>query len=75
MFSGVIYGAAIGDAIGIATENLRPDECQFYYDPNTLTYSDIIRDEHRTRWRPGDWTVEFDQMVCLHSSHVDQCTY
>ena len=61
--SGLIYGAAVGDAIGIATENMDADECRFYYDPVTLTYSDIIRDSHRVSWKPGDWTVDFDQLV------------
>ena len=62
--SGLIYGAAIGDAIGIATENMDLDECKFYYDPVTLTYTDIARDSHRVNWRPGDWTIDFDQLVC-----------
>ena len=64
--SGFIYGAAIGDAIGIATENLSVDECNFHYDRDTLAYTDIIRDQHRVRWRRGDWTVHFDQMVHFH---------
>ena len=59
----MIYGAAIGDALGIATENMKPDECQFHYDADTINYCDIIRDEHRTKWKPGDWTTDFDQVV------------
>ena len=59
----MIYGAAIGDAIGVATENMKPDECEFYYNPEVMSYSDIIRDGHRVQWRKGDWTVSFDQLV------------
>ncbi|KAK2182546.1 hypothetical protein NP493_349g02002 [Ridgeia piscesae] len=61
---------AIGDAIGIATENMDVDECRFYYDPVTLSYSDIIRDSHRVSWRPGDWTVDFDQLALVLESLI-----
>ncbi|KAI0226268.1 hypothetical protein LSAT2_023115 [Lamellibrachia satsuma] len=67
---GLIYGAAVGDAIGIATENMDADECRFYYDPVTLTYSDIIRDSHRVSWKPGDWTVDFDQLALVLESLI-----
>lgn len=59
----MLYGAAIGDALGIATELMRADECEFYYDPDTLNYENIVRDEHRVKWKIGDWTTNFDQMV------------
>ncbi|XP_078596342.1 uncharacterized protein LOC144873163 [Branchiostoma floridae x Branchiostoma japonicum] len=65
---GLLYGAAIGDAIGIATELMTPDECRFHYNAETLSYSDIIRDKHRVRWRPGDWTTDFDQTLLLLES-------
>lgn len=61
--SGLVYGAAIGDALSIGTEHLTADQCQFYYD-DTYTYSHIIRDEYRTKWRKGDWSTQFNQMVC-----------
>ena len=69
MFTGLIYGAAIGDALSIGTENLSPDQCQFYYD-DTYTYSHIIRDEHRTKWKRGDWSTQFNQMV-FRANDVD----
>ena len=43
------------------------DESSFYYDPVTLTYDDIIRDEFRVRWRKGDWSDCFDQVVSSRS--------
>ena len=58
-----MYGAAVGEALGVAASYMSPDECQFYYDPETLTYSDIVRDEWRTHWRVGDWANNFDIMV------------
>ena len=70
----MVYGAAIGDAIGVATENMKPDECAFHYDGH-ISYSDIIRDEHRVRWKQGDWTVHFDQMVFTLASGYTTISY
>lgn len=61
--TGLIYGAAIGDAIGISTSYMTKDEVAFHYNLDKIRYTDIIRDEHRVRWRQGDWTSDFDQMV------------
>lgn len=57
----------MGDAIGIATANMNPDECRFYYDSDSIQYKDIIRDEYRVHWKPGAWTSYFDEMVCTFS--------
>ncbi|XP_015913747.2 uncharacterized protein [Parasteatoda tepidariorum] len=65
---GLLYGAVIGDALGIATEFLSLDECHFYYNEETLTYNDIIRDEHRVHWSRGDWTSNSDQMLLVLDS-------
>ncbi|CAH1777245.1 unnamed protein product [Owenia fusiformis] len=65
---GLIYGAAIGDAIGIATEFMSRDECLFHYDVNSLKYTDIVRDQHRVHWKQGDWTGDFDQCVLVLDS-------
>ena len=61
----MIYGAAIGDAIGIATRWMSKDECDFYYSHENIDYSEIVQDEHRVRWRKGDWTGNFDLFVRL----------
>ena len=60
---GCLYGAAISDAIGLCTEFLIPDECHFYYEKGQLSYDRMVKDKHRTKWIPGDWTDSFDQMV------------
>ena len=62
-YLGLIYGAAIGDAIGIATRWMTEDECNFYYPDRNLTYKDILVDENRVWWRQGDWTSNTDHMV------------
>lgn len=68
--SGMIYGAAIGDAIGLATRWMHPDESKFYYEKKDLTYSSILQDEHRVHWKPGDWTSNFDNLVLVLDSLI-----
>ena len=65
-----MYGAAIGDALGLATVNMTQDECKFYYDKTSLNYSDIVTDKQRLHWEQGDWTTAFDQMVGHHKGLV-----
>lgn len=66
--TGLLYGAAIGDAIGVATEFMTVDECAFYYDTQCLEYTSIRRDEHRVQWKQGDWTCNADQMFLVLDS-------
>lgn len=60
---GCIYGAAIGDAIGLSTEFLLPDECSFHYKSDEIGFDHMIMDKHRSKWEKGDWTDSFDQSV------------
>lgn len=60
---GCIYGAALGDAIGLCTEFLLPDECTFHYTDNEISFDQMIMDRHRSKWEKGDWTDTFDQSV------------
>ena len=61
--TGLIYGAAIGDALGISTCCMTADECKFHYSQEGLQYKDIVKDEIRVRWKQGDWTGNFDTFV------------
>ncbi|XP_033105615.1 uncharacterized protein LOC117107891 [Anneissia japonica] len=65
---GLVYGAAIGDALGLCTENLTRDECLFYYEEDDLNYKNSITDKHRLQWDKGDWSADFDQMALLLDS-------
>ena len=63
-YPGLIYGAAIGDAIGVSCRWMSDDECSFHYScDEDLIYSNIVQDEHRVLWRQGDWTSNFDMFV------------
>lgn len=62
---GLIYGAAIGDAIGLATCCMQQDEINFHYRTDMITFSDVVADQLRVRWKPADWTSNFDTMVLV----------
>lgn len=69
---GVIFGQAIGDALGLGTEFLSKEQVEIYY-PNRLEdLEQIKRDAHRRRWKMGDWTDDTDQMLCILDSLLTQ---
>ncbi|KAK6995049.1 hypothetical protein BgiMline_011698 [Biomphalaria glabrata] len=69
---GLIYGAAIGDAIGLACRWMSKDEVDFHYGSDEdLVYEKIVQDEHRVLWRQGDWTSNFDQFMLVTESLVN----
>ncbi|MFB2878390.1 ADP-ribosylglycohydrolase family protein [Floridanema aerugineum] len=74
---GVLFGQAVGDALGFGTEFISREQVKFTY-PNGLTdYSQIRYFSRITnqfeqlqdwRWQPGDWTDDTDQMLCILDS-------
>lgn len=68
---GVIYGQAIGDALGLGTESMNYKEVKSAYPNGLKRYSDIIDDSYRRRWKKGEWTDDTDQVICILNSVVD----
>jgi ADP-ribosylglycohydrolase len=73
---GAIFGQAIGDALGLGTEFLSKKKVQFIYPSGLSHYSQIIQDNHRERWKQGEWTDDTEQMLCILDSilskgHID----
>lgn len=67
---GVLFGQAVGDALGLGTEFMTKEEVKRHY-PNGLTdYSQIIQDRHRSRWMRGDWTDDTDMMLCIANAII-----
>lgn len=67
---GVIYGQAVGDALGLGTEGMTDEDMAWKY-PNSIThFSDIFQDRHRRRWKIGDWTDDTDMMLCIANAIV-----
>lgn len=73
LFEGVIFGGAIGDAIGLSTEFMTYSDIQKYY-PNIeyYTYDKIIQDYHRSTWEKGDWTDDTDFTIVLMKSIIEK---
>ncbi|KAI9330961.1 ADP-ribosylation/Crystallin J1 [Obelidium mucronatum] len=63
---GLVFGAALGDAFGLATEFLTKQQAtETYPTTNPLSFSNFLRDTHRARWREGDFTDDTDQMLVI----------
>jgi ADP-ribosylglycohydrolase len=66
---GVIFGQALGDAIGLCTEYMTLDEIKQKYTDNnisldnTFTFDKIVQDYHRSNWKQGDWTDDTDLLI------------
>ncbi len=67
---GVLYGQAIGDALGLATEFMDDAEMDQKYPRGVNDYSDIYQDAHRSRWKVGDWTDDTDMMLCIANAVI-----
>lgn len=66
----VLWGQAIGDALGLATEFMTAAEARLAYPNGLASYADIVRDQHRSRWPVGAFTDDTDQMLCILESLV-----
>ena len=67
---GVIYGQAIGDALGLGTEGMTDEDIAWKYPNGISHYSDIFQDRHRKRWKIGDWTDDTDMMLCIANAVI-----
>jgi len=67
---GCIFGAALGDSAGLATEFLTKEQSLTHYDRDAdfAPGSDVYPDEHRMMWCAGDWTDDTDQHIVLLQS-------
>ncbi|XP_068245602.1 uncharacterized protein [Palaemon carinicauda] len=63
MLIGLVYGAAVGDAVGLCTEGLTRSECMFFYDKADFSLDARIRDHLRSHYPPCDWSCNTDIML------------
>lgn len=72
---GCLYGQAIGDALGFASEAMTKEDVKINYPNGISKYSDIIRDDRRKGWPIGFWTDDTEMMLavldCLVDSHEE----
>ncbi len=69
---GVIFGQAIGDALGFGTEWIPNSQVKQEYPDGLRNYSQIVRYRNISGWIPGDWTDDTDQMLCILDSLLEQ---
>ncbi|GAM23047.1 hypothetical protein SAMD00019534_062220, partial [Acytostelium subglobosum LB1] len=64
---GTIYGNALGDAYGLATEFMNRQQIQQKYpdQQQLIPFPDYLANRHNHRWDKGDWTDDTDQMIVL----------
>ncbi|RHZ84322.1 hypothetical protein Glove_83g84 [Diversispora epigaea] len=67
---GCVYGAAIGDAIGLATEFMSKEKARKLYGIGPIAFGtekgyEFYIDRHRERWNDGDWTDDTDQLLLI----------
>jgi len=74
---GTIFGQALGDAIGLATEYMTRSDVHKNYTSRsilldgTFTFDDIVQDYHRSVWKKGDWTDDTDLLVVGIQSFIE----
>ena len=71
---GFLFGQAIGDALGLAAEGMSCDRVATTYPNGVNGYADIIQDDFRKRWAPGEWTDDTNQMLCILDSLLERRT-
>lgn len=68
---GLVWGAALGDAVGLSTEFMKKSEAaEQYPDRSKLSPNLRVADRHRSRWPHGDWTDDTDQLVLVMDAVV-----
>jgi len=67
---GVIFGQAIGDALGLCTEFMNKAEIDKLYPHGVKFFTDMYHDAHRKRWLAGEWTDDTDMMLCIANAII-----
>lgn len=68
---GVIYGQAIGDALGLGMEGFTKSQVAEIYPHGLTSIREIVHDKYRSAWVKGDWTDDTDMMLCILDSLLD----
>jgi len=68
---GCLYGQALGDAVGLATEFLEKTAIQKLYADQPIPFPKFTRFGHSQRWEEGDWTDDTDQMILILDGIVE----
>ncbi len=69
---GIIFGQAVGDALGFGTEWISKQRVAEEYPEGLNDYSQIVRYGKLEGWSQGDWTDDTDQMLCILDSLLEK---
>lgn len=65
-------GLAVGDSLGLGTEYMSKALIQHHYPQGLHHQAQIVRDGHRARWLPGQWTEDTSLALCVIESLLVQ---
>lgn len=68
---GVLFGQAVGDALGLGSEFMARKDVEWHYPQGLSRYEQIVQDAHRNRWKPGDWTDDTEQLTMILDSLLE----
>lgn len=70
---GVLFGKAVGDALGLGAEFMTRSQVHAMYPAGRLkSYEDIDRSsKHRRAWELGEWTDDTAQALCIFDSLLE----
>lgn len=71
-FKGVIYGQAIGDALGLGTEFMTGEDIMWKYPDGIRSYSQILQDKHRRRWKIGHHIPMYAELLNIAYTYDSQ---
>lgn len=69
---GIIFGQAVGDALGFGTEWISKQQVAKEYPQGLNNYNQIVRYGKLQGWLQGDWTDDTDQMLCILDSLLEK---
>jgi ADP-ribosylglycohydrolase len=68
---GLVYGQAIGDALGVGGEFHSEHDMRRIYPEGLSEYEQIRRSSHAGLWEPGEWTDDTEQFLAVLESLLD----